>query len=74
MFVEHGGVELKEVAHQRMLQARDSLEKLACREASDPCILNYLGLLYEQEGLQKVAEKMFTRCSGLHNVNYFCQD
>lgn len=61
LFVEQGGVELKETAHRGMLQARDCMEKLACREAPYPCALNYLGLLYEQEGLRNAAERMFTR-------------
>ena len=61
LFVERGGVELKEAARRGLLQARDGLEKLAVRETPNPCTLNYLGLLYEQEGLWNTAERVLGR-------------
>ena len=52
---------LNSVALTNLLQARDCLQKRALREKDDPCSLNYLGLLYEREGLLKEAEKTLSR-------------
>ena len=52
---------LNSIALTGMLQARDCLQKRALREKDDACALNYLGLLHEQEGLLKEAEKAFSR-------------
>ena len=58
---ECGGVELREEAHRGVVRARDNLEKVDLRSSRDPCALNYLGLLCEQEGLGGKAEKVLTR-------------
>ena len=52
---------LNSIALTGMLQARDCLQKFTLREKGDACALNCLGLLYEQEGLIKEAEKAFSR-------------
>lgn len=57
-----GGVALNEVALRGVLQARDNLQKSACREMVDACTLNLLGLLYEHEGILTEAHRMFERC------------
>ena len=44
-----------------LLQARDGLQKRALRENDDPCALNYLGLLYEREGLLNEAGRTFQK-------------
>ena len=52
---------LNSIALTGLLQARDCLQKRALREKDDACGLNYLGLLYEREGLLGEAEKAFLR-------------
>jgi hypothetical protein len=52
---------LAEAAHRGVVQARDNLQKLVCREMADACSLNFLGLLWEQEGLLTEAQGAFTR-------------
>ncbi len=52
---------LNAMATTAVLQARDTLEKYVRRERSNGCALNYLGLLFELEGLTKPAERMFRR-------------
>ena len=56
-----GGVGLKEAAHKAVVQARDSLQKLDCREMADAGALNLLGLLCEHERLLGPARSAFTR-------------
>lgn len=56
-----GGVGLMEAAHRGVVQARDGLQKLSCRETADACTLNLLGLLCEQEGVLTEALRAFTR-------------
>ena len=51
------GYQLTSAAHQRMVQARDGIEKYILRHPNDPCGLNLLGILYEQEGLIKLAKQ-----------------
>lgn len=52
---------LNSIALTGLLQARDGLQKRALREACDPCALNYLGLLYEWEGLLNKAAQTFQK-------------
>lgn len=52
---------LNATAHQSMLQARDNASKYVSRHPKDPHMLNLLGLLYEQEGLDRLAQEIFTR-------------
>jgi len=59
---EAGGVELQEEAHRGVVKARDSLEKFHLRKPHNACILNYLGLLCEQEGRAELAWKLWERC------------
>ncbi len=56
-----GGLSLNEPAYRAVLLARDNLQKLVVRDLADACGLNYLGLLYEQEGLLREASKAFKR-------------
>ena len=48
-------------SHQSMVQARDNAYKYASRHPDDPHMLNLLGLLYEQEGLNVPAQQSFAR-------------
>ncbi len=59
---EVGGVELQEGVHRGVASARDNLEKLQLRGCADACVLNYLGLLLEQEGRARQAEEVLERC------------
>lgn len=51
---------LNSIALTGLLQARDCLQKLSLREKDDACVLNYLGLLCEQEGLLNEAGNAFS--------------
>lgn len=61
LILSPGGRSLNATATTAMLQARDTLEKCVRRVESDPCALNYLGLLLEQEGLTRRAERAYRR-------------
>ena len=52
---------------QKTLQARDGLIRYVLRNPSDPCGLNLLGLLYEQEGLVKSAQQSISQARELLN-------
>ena len=52
---------LKDVALRALLQARDCLQMYTEREKRDICAYNFLGLLYEQEGLLTQAENTFNK-------------
>jgi len=61
LILNPGGVTLNSIALTGVLQARDCLQKYVGRQRGDACALNFLGLLFEQEGLLKPAEKTFAR-------------
>ncbi len=62
MVLSSDGASLNAVAMKEALQARDCLQKYLMREGKrDACAFNFLGLLYEQEGLLRLAEKAFLR-------------
>lgn len=59
LIVESDGAALNVTAQSRVLQARDSLDKCVRSCHKDLCVYNYLGLLYELEGLLKPSMMAF---------------
>lgn len=57
LLLESDGVGLNQTARQGLLQARDGLQKYVGRCPGDACAHNYLGLLFELEGLLQQAER-----------------
>ncbi|XP_065910597.1 superkiller complex protein 3-like [Dysidea avara] len=53
------GCGLNDAARKLLLQARDCMQKYTARNASNACAFNYLGLLYETEGLLSLAKEAF---------------
>lgn len=67
LLVESDGVGWNQAARQGLLQARDGLQRYVGRCPGDACALNYLGLLFELEGLLRRAEgalSMYVHCPG----------
>lgn len=57
LLLESDGVSLNQTARQGLLKARDCLQKYVGRCPGNVCAHNYLGLLFELEGLLQQAEK-----------------
>ena len=61
LILESDGTTMNVITQRGVLQARDGLDKCVRSRHKDPCAYNYLGLLYEQEGLLKSALMAFIR-------------
>ena len=59
LVLECDGTTLNVTAQRGVLQARDGLDKCVRSCHREPCAYNYLGLLYEQEGLLKSSMMAF---------------